>query len=72
MVMDKFPVPWRPTNLDYIVRQGPIALAVSAGGGYLDIFSLDYPFSLLSPSLWKPFRYRLKYCLEGSLSQPNV
>ena len=34
-----------------IVGQGPIALAVGAGGGYLDIFSLIYHFSSLSPSL---------------------
>ena len=34
-----------------IVRPGPIALAVGAGGGCLDIFSLVYLFSLLSPSL---------------------
>ena len=34
------------------VGQGPTALAVGAGGGYLDIFTLIYPFSPLSPSLW--------------------
>ena len=33
------------------VGQGPIALAVGAGGGCLDIFSLVYLFSFLSPSL---------------------
>ena len=33
-----------------IVEQGPVALAEGAGGGCLDIFSLDYQFSLLSPS----------------------
>ena len=32
-----------------IVGQGPIALAVGAGGGCLDIFTLIYPFSALSP-----------------------
>ena len=32
------------------VGQGPIALAVDAGGGCLDIFSLVYRFSFLSPS----------------------
>ena len=37
-----------------IVGQGPIALAVGAGGGCLDIFPLIYHFSFLSPSLW-PF-----------------
>ena len=34
-----------------IVGQGPVALAVGAGGGCLDIFSLVYLFSFLSPSL---------------------
>ena len=33
-----------------IVGQGPTALAVGAGGGCLDIFSLVYKFSFLSPS----------------------
>ena len=33
------------------VGQGPIALAVGAGGGGLDIFTLIYPFSPLSLSL---------------------
>ena len=34
-----------------IVGQGPIALAVGAGGGCLDIFSLVYLLSFLSPPL---------------------
>ena len=51
-----------------IVGQGPIALAVGAGGGGLDIFSLVYHFSLLSPPLCETARYRLKYCLKGSLN----
>ena len=50
------------------VGQGPTALAVGAGGGCLDIFSLVYHFSFLSPSLWETARYRLKYCLKGPLS----
>ena len=33
-----------------IVGQGPFALAVGAGGGCLDIFSLVYLFSFLFPS----------------------
>ena len=44
-------------------------LAVGAGWGCLDIFSLSYHFSFLSPSLWETARYRLKYCLKGPLSQ---
>ena len=50
------------------VGQGPTALAVGAGGGCLDIFSLFYHFSFLSPSLWETARYRLKYCLRGLLN----
>ena len=52
-----------------IVGQGPIVLAVGVGEGGLDIFSLIYHFSLLSPSLWGTARYRLKYCLKGPLNQ---
>ena len=51
-----------------IVGQGPTALAVGAGGGGLDIFSLSYLFSILSPSLWETARFRLKYCLKGPLN----
>ena len=47
--------------------QGPIALAVGAGGGCLDIFTLIYPFFPLSPSIWETARYRLKFCLKGPL-----
>ena len=76
MVLGKFPVPGRPT-IWMIVGQGPIALAVGAGGGCLDIFTLIYLFSPISPSLWETARYRLKYCLKGPLNlkqptnQPN-
>ena len=48
------------------VGQGPIALAVGAGGVVWTVF-LSY-FSFLSPSLWETARYRLKYCLKGPLS----
>ena len=50
MVLGKLPVPGRPTIL-ITVGQGPIALAVGAGGGGLDIFTLIYPFSYFSLSL---------------------
>ena len=56
MVLGKLPVP---------EGQGHTALAVGAGGGCLDIFTLIYPFSPLSPSLWETARYRLKYCLKA-------
>ena len=77
MVLGKLPVPGRsmiwirvgqgPTALSV----GPTALAVGAGGGCFDIFTLDYPFSPLSPSLWETARYRLKYCLKGPLNQKH-
>ena len=51
MVPGKFPVPGRPTYLGIRVGQGPTVLAVGTGGGCLDIFSLVYHFSFLSPSL---------------------
>ena len=50
------------------VGQGPIVLAVGAGGVVGTFFSLIYHFSFLSPSLWKTARYRLKYCVKGPLS----
>ena len=68
MVLGKLPVPGRPT-IWITVGQGPTALAVGAGWGlFLDIFTLIYPFSPLSPSLWETARYRLKYCLKGPLN----
>ena len=50
MVLGKLPVPGRPAIL---ITVG----AVGAGGGCLDIFSLIYLFSPLSPSLWETARY---------------
>ena len=67
MVLGKFIVPGRPT-IWITVGHGPTALAVGAGRGCLDIFTLICPFSPLSPSLWETVRYRLKYCLEGPLN----
>ena len=71
MVLGKLPVPGRPA-VWITVGQGPAALAVGAGGGGLDIFTLIYPFSPLSPSLWETARYRLKYCLKGPLSPKPI
>ena len=62
MVRGKLPVPGCPT-IWITVGQGPTALAVGAGVGCLDIFTLIYPSFPLSPSL-----YRLKYCLKGPLN----
>ena len=49
-MLGKLPVIGRPTIL-ITVWQGPIALAVGAGGGGLDIFTLIYPFYSFSLSL---------------------
>ena len=70
MVLGKFPVQGHPT-IWISVGQGPTALAVGAGGGCLDIFTVIYPFSPLCPSLWETARYRLKYGLKGPSTQPT-
>ena len=67
MVLGKLPVLGRPT-IWIRVGQGPTALSVGAGGGCLDIFTLIYSFSPLSPILWETVRYRLKYCPKGPLN----
>ena len=46
MVLGKLPMPGRPTIL-MLVGRGPIALAICAVRGCLDIFTLLYLFSLL-------------------------
>ena len=66
MVLGKLPVPGRPT-ISITVGQGPVALAVGAGGVLLT-FLLSSILSLLSPALWETARYRLKYCLKGPLN----
>ena len=55
MVLGKLPVSGRPT-IWITVGQGPIALAVGAGGGGLNIFTFICPFFPLSPSLWETAR----------------
>ena len=67
MVLGKLPVLGRP-RIWITVGQGPIALAVGAGGVLWTIFTLIYPFSPLFPSLWGSVRYRLKCCLKGPLN----
>ena len=70
MVLGKLPVPGHPT-VWITVEQGSTVLtvlAVGADGGCLVIFTLIYPFSPLSTSLWETARYRLKYCLKGPLN----
>ena len=70
MVLGKHPVPGRPTNLDYSSARAYCACSRCGlrGEGCLDIISLVYHFSFLSPSLWETARYRLKYCLKGPLN----
>ena len=48
MVLGKLPVPGRPTIL-ITVGQGPAALAVGAGGGCLDVFTLSILSFLFLP-----------------------
>ena len=68
MALGKLPVPGRPT-IWMIVGQRPIALAVGAGGGLFGHFYSPLSFLSSFPlSLWKTARYRLKYCLKGSLN----
>ena len=68
MVLGKLPVPGRPTNLYYSRARACCACSRCGWGGGLDIFSLIFHFSFLSPSLWETARYRLKYCLKGPLN----
>ena len=66
MVLGKLPVPGRPTYLEQIRARACCACS-GCGWSCLDIFSLVFHFSFLSPSLWETARYRLKYCFKGPL-----
>ena len=70
MVLGKLPVPGRPT-IRTIVGQGPIALAVGAGGGLFGHFYSPILLSPLPPSLWETARYRLKY-LSQRAAKPKT
>ena len=63
MVLGKLLVLGRPAYLDYSRARAYCAYSRCGWGG-LDVFSLIYHFSFLSPSLWETARYRLKYCLK--------
>ena len=72
-------IQWRGVLLVWMkVGQGPIVLAVGAGGGLFGHFfsHLSFLFSV-SLSLAETARYRLTYCLKGPLNpqqptnQPN-
>ena len=71
MVLGKLQVQGRPTNLDK-----SRARAYCAYSGCvldcLDIISLVFHFSFLSPSLWKTGRYRLKYCRIGQKTNKHL
>ena len=71
MVLGKLLVPGRLT-IWMIVGQGPIVLAVGAGGCCLDIFTLLHLFSSLALFLWETARYRLKYCLKVPLNRKTT
>ena len=68
MVLGKLPVPGRPT-IWMIVGQGPIVLAVGAGGSCLDIFTLLSLFSPLYPSLWETTRCSVNNILFNILNK---
>ena len=54
-------------NLDYS-RAKAYCTCSRCGWGLFGHFTVVYPFSPLSPSLWEPARYRLKYCLKRPLN----
>ena len=64
MVLGKLPVPGRPTIL-ITVGQGPIALAVGAGGGGLDIFYSHLSFLLFLPLFGRRPDIDLNIVLKG-------
>ena len=53
MVLDKLPVPGRPT-IWITVGQGPTALVVGTGGGCLDIFLSSILSRLFLPLFGRP------------------
>ena len=66
MVLDRLPVPGRPTYLDKS-RARACCSCSRCGWGLFGYFSLVYHFTFLSPSLLETAQYRLKYCLKGPL-----
>ena len=54
-------------NLDYSRARAYCACS-RCGWGWFGHFLLSSILSLLSPSLWKTARHRLKYCLKGPLN----
>ena len=71
MVLGKLPVTGRSTILDSSRARAYCACS-RCGWVRLDIFSLIYHFSLLSPCPWKTARYTLQYCLKGPLNPEQL
>ena len=72
MVLNKLPVPGRPTNLYYSGARAYCACSRCGWWWFESFFShLLFLFSS-SLSLWESTRYRLKYCLKGPLSQKTT
>ena len=67
MVLGKLPVPGRPT-IAKDSRARAYCACSRCGWELSGHFYSRLSFSLLSPALWETARYRLKYCLKGSLN----
>ena len=63
----KLPMPGRPTDLD-LSRAKVYCACGRCGWGFVWTNFLSSIISSLSPTLWETARYRLKYCLKGSLN----
>ena len=63
MVLGKFPVTVRPTNLDFS-RARAYCTCSRCRGGVVWTF-----FCRLFLPLWETARYRLKYCLKGPINR---
>ena len=69
MVLGKFPVPGRPTNLDYSRARAYCACSRCGRELFRDFFlSSILSFFNLPLSGRETARYRLKYCLRGPLN----
>ena len=67
MVLGKFSVPGRPTSLENSRARDYFACS-KCGRGLFEHCFLSPIFVLFFLPLWKTARYRLKYCLKGSLN----
>ena len=67
MVLGKFSEPERPTSLENS-RARDCCACSRCGRGLFEHFFLSPIFFLFFLPLWETARYRLKYCLKGSLN----